>query len=99
MFIEVISNPDQSVLDELSISNWAIWEKESSSFPWTYELNEICYILEGEVTVTPEDGNPVLIKAGDLVTFPQGMSCHWDISEDIRKHYQFTNNPIDIYNI
>jgi len=46
--------------------------------------------LKGEVTVTPENGEAVLVKAGDLVTFPVGMSCHWNISQDIRKHYQFS---------
>lgn len=89
MEIEVISNPPQSKLDEMDIPNWPIWEKEESSFPWTYDMKEVCYILEGEVTVTPNGGEPVTIKAGDLVTFPNGMSCHWDISQAIRKHYQF----------
>jgi uncharacterized cupin superfamily protein len=90
MNIEVITNPSQSQLDEMGVSGWPIWEKEVSSFPWTYDMKEVCYILEGEVTVTPNGGEPIHIKAGDLVTFPNGMSCHWDISEDIRKHYQFS---------
>ncbi|UCH54465.1 MAG: DUF861 domain-containing protein, partial [Pseudomonadota bacterium] len=42
-----------------------------------------------EVTVTPEGGKPVRIVEGDLVTFPQGMSCTWDIHVPIRKHYDF----------
>ncbi|WP_373018915.1 cupin domain-containing protein [Thiomicrorhabdus sp.] len=58
-------------------------------FPWTYDAEEICYILEGEVTVQPEFGNAVTVKAGDLVTFPQGMNCHWNITQPIRKHYLF----------
>jgi len=89
MYIEVVSNPSQAVLNEIDVSNWSIWEKEASSFPWTYDMKEECYILEGEVTVTPSGGEPVQIKAGDFVTFPAGMSCHWDITKDIRKHYQF----------
>ena len=90
MEIQIIHNPEQSELDRLDVSSWPIWEKEASSFPWTYDMNEVCYILEGEVTVTPENGEAVKIKAGNLVTFPAGMSCHWDISQDIRKHYQFS---------
>lgn len=89
MNIEIISNPTQAQLDELDVTSWPIWEKEASSFPWTYDMKEVCFILEGKVVVTPNGGEPVLIKAGDLVTFPNGMSCHWDISEDIKKHYQF----------
>ncbi len=90
MQIEVINNPSPTQLDALGVNSWPIWEKEASSFPWTYDMQEVCFILEGEVTVTPNGGEPVFIQAGDLVTFPKGMSCQWDISKDIRKHYQFS---------
>ncbi|MFA7711695.1 MAG: cupin domain-containing protein, partial [Candidatus Neomarinimicrobiota bacterium] len=50
---------------------------------------EICYFLEGEVEVVPESGQPVKIKKGDLVTFPQGLTCTWKISKPVRKHYRF----------
>ncbi|WP_321323653.1 cupin domain-containing protein [Thiomicrorhabdus sp.] len=89
MNIEIISQPSEQQLAELGVLDWPIWEKEASSFPWTYDMKEVCYILQGLVTVTPEQGDAVTIKAGDLVTFPRGMVCHWDIAEDIRKHYQF----------
>ncbi|WP_237264253.1 cupin domain-containing protein [Thiomicrorhabdus immobilis] len=89
MQIEVISNPSQEQLDNLQVKSWPIWEKEASDFPWSYDMKEVCYILQGEVLVTPTDGEAVKIQAGDLVTFPQGMSCHWNITKDIRKHYQF----------
>jgi uncharacterized cupin superfamily protein len=26
---------------------------------------------------------------GDLVTFPKGMSCVWEIHGDVKKHYRF----------
>ena len=64
--------------------------KEVSEFPWTYESNETCYILEGKVTVIPNSGQPVQLGEGDLVTFPAGMSCTWQISSTIRKHYQLS---------
>ncbi len=89
MQIRVESAPSQQTLDQLGVSSWGIWEKEASEFPWFYDSEEVCYILEGKVTVTPQDGDAVTIQAGDLVTFPAGMHCHWNITEDIRKHYQF----------
>lgn len=76
-------------LDAMDVDAWPIWTKEVSKFPWTYDQTEVCYILEGEVIVTPDGGEPVTIQVGDLVTFPAGMSCTWDIKEDIRKHYLF----------
>ncbi len=43
----------------------------------------------GDVQVTPDGGAPVEFGAGDLVTFPQNMSCTWKIRKGIRKHYRF----------
>ena len=89
MDIKIIRNPEQALLDSHGVSQWPIWEKESSQFPWHYDSTEVCYILEGEVIVTPEDGEAVSMGQGDLVTFPAGMSSHWDIRKAIRKHYNF----------
>ena len=87
--IELERNPAREKLEEMGVFSWPVWEKKVSRFPWTYDTDEVCYILEGEVTVTPDGGEPVTIRAGDLVRFPAGMSCTWDITKPIRKHYDF----------
>jgi uncharacterized protein len=87
--IIVEHHPNVARLKELGVSSWPTWSKEVSVFPWTYSEQEVAYILEGEVTVTPKDGEPVSFEAGDLVTFPAGMSCTWEIKKPLRKHYQF----------
>jgi len=46
-------------------------------------------LLEGEVKVTPDDGEPVEFAKGDLVEFPAGMSCTWKIIKAVKKHYNF----------
>jgi hypothetical protein len=75
---------------ELGVRGWPVWSKEESVFPWTYDTSETCYFLEGDVTVTPEGGqDPVRVGEGDLVTFPAGMSCTWNIIKAVRKHYRF----------
>lgn len=77
-------------LEKNDVFSWPVWEKEVSCFPWTYDADEACYILEGKVTVIPDDGRKVVtVCAGDFVVFPAGMSCTWDITEKIRKHYKF----------
>jgi hypothetical protein len=50
---------------------------------------ETCYFLEGDVIITPNGGQPVQVGKGDLVTFPAGMSCTWEIRSDVKKHYIF----------
>ncbi len=89
MRIKLEINPGQEKLDELGVTDWPIWEKEVSEFPWQYDQTETCYILEGLVIVTPKGEGPVEISTGDLVTFPAGMSCTWKILENVRKHYRF----------
>lgn len=87
--IIVAKNPSKDQLDALGVYNWPIWTKEVSTFPWTYDSAETCLFLEGDVIVTPEGGEPVHMGKGDLVTFPEGMSCTWEIRKDVRKHYNF----------
>lgn len=82
-------NPALGKLEVLGVYDWPVWEKEVSKFPWTYDRQETCYFLEGRVIVTPEGGEPVELGEGDLVTFPAGMSCTWDIKEPVEKHYIF----------
>ncbi|MBO9998808.1 MAG: cupin domain-containing protein [Cyanobacteria bacterium SID2] len=87
--INIEREPNNARLSELGVSSWPVWEKEVSEFPWTYDERETCYLLAGEVIVTPDGGEPVEIRKGDLVSFPAGMSCTWKITKDVRKHYNF----------
>lgn len=87
--IIVEHNPEASRLNELGVNSWPTWSKEVSKFPWTYGEREIAYVLEGEVVVTPIGGESVSFGKGDLVTFPSGMSCTWEVKKALRKHYQF----------
>lgn len=83
-----ISRPSEEELKGQNIRNWPVWEKEASKFPWTYDSEEICYIIEGEIIVET-DIETVHIQPGDLVTFPAGLKCVWDIRKAVRKHYHF----------
>ena len=83
-------DPSPEKLQRIGVYDWPIWEKEISVFPWTYDSSETCYLLSGKVTVTPDGGEPVTFQANDLVTFPAGMSCTWEIHEPVRKHYNFS---------
>lgn len=84
-----VEKPTEAKLDELGVYAWPIWTKDASRFDWYYDDQESCYILEGEVTVTTEEGEAVTFSKGDFVVFPKGLSCTWEITKDVRKHYQF----------
>ena len=84
-----VEKPEEEELKSLGVFEWSVWEKEVSKFNWFYDNVEVCYLLKSKVVVTPEGGEPVEFGQGDLVTFPKGMKCVWDIKEDVKKHYIF----------
>ena len=88
-----ILRPGADALAHADVASWPVWEKEVSTFDWRYGDSETCLVLEGRVRVTPRDGKPVELGAGDLVVFPAGMECVWEVLEPIRKHYAFGDTP------
>jgi uncharacterized cupin superfamily protein len=68
--------------------NWPIWKCEPSSFKWEYTEKETCLLLKGKATVTDGEDS-VSFGPGDLVIFPDGLECTWNITEAVTKHYNF----------
>jgi len=87
MKIEV-RKPRENELGESGILNWSIWECKPSTFDWTYSDKETCYLLEEEVSVKT-DIETVTFAAGDIVVFPAGLSCVWEVKNAVRKHYKY----------
>lgn len=88
-----VEQPDAKRLQALKVSSWPIWTKEPSTFDWSYDEQETCYFLEGEVTVKTDEGE-VTISKGDLVTFPKGLSCTWQVTQAVLKHYRFGRSHV-----
>ena len=86
MKIEV-SQPVNAELEKQGVFDWPIWEKAVARFDWHYDSEETCFLLEGQVEVTTPDGQAVTFGAGDMVRFPAGLSCTWDISVPVKKHF------------
>ena len=64
------------------------WGCDVSEFDWHYGSEETCLLTAGSVTVE-YDGGSISFGAGDLVTFPKGLSCVWKVTEPVEKHYIF----------
>jgi uncharacterized protein len=94
MQITVEKSPAQNKLDKLNISKWPTWQKEVSTFDWTFHEQEIAYILEGECVITPIGGTAVNFGKGDLVTFPAGVKASWQVLKPLHKHYQLDGNAV-----
>jgi len=82
-----ITRPTDEQLEEMGVKSWPIWSCGVSKFDWQYDQPETCYILEGQVTVTAGD-QQVSFGPGDLVVFPAGLKCVWDVTQPVRKHYK-----------
>lgn len=87
--IKIEHNPSEERLQQLDVSNWAIWEKEVSKFNIDFDETECAYVLDGEILVTPKGGEPVRILPGDLVVFPAGLDSDWEVVKPLRKHYSY----------
>jgi uncharacterized cupin superfamily protein len=74
--------------EQQEAESWPVWEKGESTFPWEYDVQETCLILEGKAVIQTPEGN-VEFSAGDYVVFPKGLKCTWEIKKKIRKHYNF----------
>ena len=64
------------------------WQCGVSKFDWHYDSTETCMLTAGQVTLT-HDGGSISFGEGDYVTLPRGLSCVWDVTVSVKKHYIF----------
>ena len=82
--------PTEGELKKLNVESWGTWNKEKSVFDWSYDETETCFILDGEVEVTDsKTGEKLQFQKGDLVQFPKGLKCVWNVKKPVRKYYNF----------
>jgi hypothetical protein len=89
--IRIERRPSQSRLSGLDIRSWPKWGCPSGKFPLKFDAEETFYLVKGKVRAYIK-GSPdqyVDFGAGDLVVIPKGMSCTWDVSVAVDKHYIF----------
>jgi hypothetical protein len=83
-----VKKPTKEELDTMGVREWGIWSCDVSEFDWSYSDREVCYFLDGKVTVKTSSGE-VSFGKGDLVTFPKGLNCRWIVLAPVKKHYRF----------
>lgn len=57
--------------------------------------NELMLLLEGSVTIEPEGGAPVTIRAGEAFYLPKGLRVRWRQPERVRKYFVIFDGPED----
>lgn len=64
-----------------------VWESSPGTFRRHLKNREFSHIVSGWCTFTPDGGEPVELRAGDAVLFPENCEGVWDIRETLRKSY------------
>jgi uncharacterized cupin superfamily protein len=82
----IVKKPSKE--ESAKCKSWPIWQCEPSAFDWIYTEKETCLLIDGDVTVS--DGkDSVSFGSGDLVIFPEGLECNWNVKKAVKKYYNF----------
>lgn len=64
-----------------------VWESSPGVFRRYLKNREFSHIVSGWCIFTPDGGEPVELRAGDAVLFPENCEGVWDVRETLRKTY------------
>lgn len=75
-------------VDEGGKTRAGVWD----STPYTrkrvpHRVNELMYLLEGEVTLTDERDRALVLTQGDIAFIPRGTPCAWHSAKIVQKIY------------
>ena len=74
-----------------------VWDCTAGEFNWDFTWDEFVMILEGDVTITPEGGQPFTLRAGDFCHFPLGLKTKWHVSKYVKKTFAIrTPEPLKL---
>ncbi len=62
-----------------------LWRVQLCAFRWSFTMHETAHIIAGRVRVTYEDESVREFTTGDIVYFPKGSTCVWEILEPLVK--------------
>lgn len=62
-----------------------LWDCTAGRFHWHFGVDEIVHILEGEVHVTGDDGQTVVLGVGDVGHLALHSHSVWHVPEYVRK--------------
>jgi len=82
--VEISSSPDGRTTNGL----WAC--EGPTTFVWQFAVDEVVYVLEGEVKVDYQ-GTSFVLHPGDTAAFHGGTSATWTIDQRLKKAYTLHN--------
>ena len=90
-WIKTEGNPTMKTWIEYTAEDGSIisgcWEATPGTYSATYKSWEFIHMIEGEVMITPENGDPVTVTAGDAFVIEKGFTGTWEIKKKVFKHF------------
>jgi hypothetical protein len=62
-----------------------LWDCSAGKFRWTFWVDEVVHILEGDATVREESGVVHELRPGSVAYFPLGLVARWEVPRYVRK--------------
>lgn len=62
-----------------------IWSATPGAVHTVFPVDEFAYILEGKLRIVPDEGEAVVVGAGEVLISPAGWRGTWEILEPTRK--------------
>ncbi len=97
--VEPVPIPEQDIIDGDPRASWAllwrsddgklyngVWHCTPGVFMLTHPGETIC-IVEGRVTVTPLEGEPMELGPGEMAFIPEGTVARWEVRETVKKAF------------
>ena len=64
-----------------------IWTATQGTYHATYSEYEFVHLIEGRITITPDDEEPINVGPGDAFVVEAGFKGTWEILESVIKHF------------
>ena len=80
---ELLSGPRNGAVG--SMLGYSVWAPGASTKQLVHEVDELAYIIEGEVEVTDDDGEVHVAGPGDILITPKGSTGYWKNLTPVKK--------------
>lgn len=64
-----------------------VWEGDVGAWRVHYTEHEFCHLLSGRVRLRSDDGEDIVLEAGQSFVVPAGFTGTWEVLETARKLY------------
>jgi len=88
---DIISGDPESTMailwrsDDNKLYN-GVWHCTPGVFMLTHPGETIC-LVEGSATITPEGGESVTVRPGEMLFIPEGTVARWEVHETVKKAF------------